>query len=123
MPKGPGIDQGDSLIRDLIGEGRITLTPEAVGPYTEMNCKLAETPPTASFSQAALDAVHAAVTDVKKQSAAAISEWSHEFSRSWNTTPNGAELDIYTDLIPDDVYEERKKQLVEMKKVYEDLFE
>ena len=65
----------------------------------------------------------AAVEDVKKQSAGAISDWSHEFSRSWNTTPNGSELDIYTDLIPDDVYEERKGQLVEMKKAYEGLFE
>jgi hypothetical protein len=45
------------------------------------------------------------------------------FLRSWKNTPNGAELDIYSDLIPDDVYEERKHELAQMKKAYEGLFE
>jgi hypothetical protein len=123
MPNGPGIDRGDSLIRELVEEGRVRTTHEPRGPYTEINCTLTDRAVEGELSAEAVAAVRAAVGDVKQHSASSISQWSHDFSRSWNNTPNGAELDIYTDLIPDDVYEARKRELVELKKAYEDLFE
>ena len=71
----------------------------------------------------AIEAIGEAVEFVKGHTAESISELSHEFSRSWNNTPNGEEMSIYTDLIPDDVYEQRKQELAELKKAYDDLFE
>jgi hypothetical protein len=122
-PRGPGIDKGDKLIRELAESGAIRQDHEARGPYTEINCKLTEQPIEGEMPEAAIQAIKTAVEDVKRHSAASISEWSHEFSRSWNNTPDGSELNIYTDLIPDDVYDDRQKELVELKKAYEDLFE
>jgi Protein of unknown function (DUF4065) len=123
MPHGPGIDEADDLLQELVQSGFITQTHEAKGPYTQIHCSITGKEIDEKFSTEAIQAIQAAVGDVKGQSAGSISQWSHEFSRSWNNTPNGTELDIYADLIPDDVYNERRKKLTKMKKVYEDLFE
>jgi hypothetical protein len=72
--------------------------------------------------QGTVEAITAALEMVQGSTATEISDWSHVFSRSWNRTPNGEELDIYTDLIPDDIYEERKALLEEAKEGYDDLF-
>jgi hypothetical protein len=123
MPNGPGIDRGDQLILELIHSGQIERIHQPKGPFTETKCRLAIQAPEGQLPEAAIQAIRAAVDDVSKRSAESISEWSHDFSRSWSDTPNGEELDIYTDLIPDDVYEERRQELLGLKKAYEDLFE
>lgn len=123
MPRGPGIDKGDKLIRELAQSGAIRQEHERKGPYTEIKCQLTDQPIEAELPEAAIAAIKSAVEDVKSYSAAAISEWSHEFSRAWNSMPDGAELDIYSDLIPDDIFDERQKQLTELKRTYEELFE
>jgi len=123
MPNGPGIDQGDSLLLQLIHSGDVVRTYEAVGPFTEINCRLAKQSKDkkSPLPQAAIKAIKLAVSDVKGRRATQVSKWSHEFSRSWNNTRDGVELDIYTDLIPDDVYEERRQQLLNLKKAYDKL--
>lgn len=123
LPHGPGIDKGDELIYLLKRSGDITLEHEPKGPYTETVCKIVDKPAAGNLPTGAVEAIDAAVKLVAAHdSAARISEWSHEVSRSWNTTPNGSELDIYSDLIPDDLYYERKQKLEELNKVYDDLF-
>ncbi len=123
MPHGPGIDDGDVLLQELVLEGRIIREHEARGPYTEIHCSITDAAIGDEMSAVAVQAIQTAISDVREQTAGSISEWSHDFSRSWNNTPNGVELDIYTDLIPDDVYHERRKKLQLLKKTYEDLFE
>lgn len=123
LPHGPGIDKGDELILQLKKSGAVTLDHEPKGPYTETICKLAEQGGLHNLPDEARKAIAAAVKVIKMHdSASQISEWSHEYSRSWNTTPNGSELDIYSDLIPDDLYYERKQKLDDLSEVYDDLF-
>ncbi len=123
LPYGPGIYKADKLILDLKKTGRIQLSHEPKGPYLETVCQLInDEVASEKLPQGAVEAVTAALDMVKSTTATEISDWSHEFSRSWNRTPNGNELDIYTDLIPDDVYEERKALLEEARKGYDDLF-
>src|SRR5262249_20804834 len=122
MPYGPGIDNGDRLILELKKAGKLQLEHEPKGPYTETICKLSGEVNESCLPHGAAAAIKEACALVQGESASTISEWSHEFSRSWNMTPNGEELNIYTDLIPDDVYEERKATLEEANKDYDNLF-
>jgi hypothetical protein len=122
LPHGPGIDKGDYLILQLKKSGDIALDHQPKGPYTETVCRIIRESP-ADLPPGAIEAIQSAVNIVKMHdSVTQISEWSHEVSRSWNTTPNGSELDIYSDLIPDDVYYERKLKLEELNVIYDDLF-
>jgi hypothetical protein len=122
LPHGPGIDNGDELIFQLKKSGSLVLEHQPQGPYTETVCKVI-VEGGQSLTDAANEAIDSAVRVIKlHDSAAQISEWSHEISRSWSNTPNGDELDIYSDLIPDDVYYERKIRAEEMNDVYDDLF-
>lgn len=124
LPHGPGIDKGEDLILQLKKSCDIAVYHEPRGPYTEMVCKLTEQSRIKDISEEATKAIKTAVGVITElhDSVAQISEWSHEASRSWNVTPNGSELDIYSDLIPDDVYYERKLKLEELNEVYDDLF-
>ncbi len=123
LPHGPGIDKGDELIFQLKRSGDIALDHEPKGPYTETVCKIVGQGALKTLPEGALEAIDSAVKVVQMHdSVTQISEWSHEVSRSWNTTPNGNELDIYSDLIPDDLYYERKQKLEELNEVYDDLF-
>ncbi len=122
MPNGPGIDQADHLLADLSADGFVVQAHVARGPFTEICCRTTDKALTDILPPEAVTAIKTAVDDVKKHSAGELSEWSHDFSRSWRNTPNGSELDIYSDLIPDDIYEQRKQELAEMKKAYEGLF-
>jgi hypothetical protein len=122
MPRGPGIDKADRLIDELIESGNVTRSHEPKGPFMEITCRLTDAPLDSDISPAATEAIREAVEAVRGHTAESISELSHDDSRSWRNAPNGTELDIYSDLIPDDVYEERAAELAEMKKAYEDLF-
>jgi hypothetical protein len=123
LPHGPGIDKGDDLILQLKKAGKISIDHEPKGPYLETVCKLTDPASVQDIPQPASEAIETAINIIRMHdSAAQISEWSHEASRSWNLTPNGNELDIYSDLIPDDVYYERKLKLEELNEVYDDLF-
>jgi hypothetical protein len=123
LPKGPGIDRGDELIIELKKAGEIELGHEPKGPYTETVCKLTSQPGDTALPPGATEAIKAACAIVMAHDRVSeLSEWSHEYSRSWNVTPNGNELDIYSDLIPDDVYWERRQKLIDLNDVYDDLF-
>lgn len=123
MPNGPGIHRAEELIDDLVARGNVEKTHEPKGPFTEVTCRLTDKAIEGELLPAAVEAIKEAVEFLKGHTTESISELSHDFSRSWNSLPNGEELNIYSDLIPDDVYEERQKELVELKKAYEELFE
>lgn len=124
LPHGPGIDKGEDLILQLKKSGDVAVEHEPRGPYTEMVCKVSEQSNLKDISEEGTKAIKTAVGVITQLhgSVEQISEWSHEVSRSWMLTPNGEELDIYSDLIPDDVYLERQLNLKELNEVYDDLF-
>jgi hypothetical protein len=122
LPNGPGIDRGEQLILELSNAGAIRVAHREKGVHTETICMLAKNPPEHLLSKEAMAAIRSAYNIVKKESVSKISHWSHQYSRSWNLASMGSELDIYNDHIPDEVYEERKQTLREMKEAYNDLF-
>jgi len=122
MPNGPGIHRADVLIEELISLGNLARSHESRGPFTEIICRLTGKEIEGELPPVAFDAIREAVKFLEGHTAASISELSHDFSRSWNSVGNGEELNIYSDLIPDDVYEQREKELIELKKAYEELF-
>lgn len=126
LPNGPGIDKGDDLILQLKKSGDVVVSHEPKGPYTEIVCKLPEQSGLKDISEEATNAIKSAVKVVTQHhnSVEQISNWSHDVdvSRSWGLTPNGEELDIYSDLIPDDIYLERDLNLKELNEFYDDLF-
>lgn len=122
MPQGPGVDQGESLIRGLVAGGKVSQGTEWVGPFREYRCRYALPVDQAVLPAAAVAAVTKAVEYVRGKTAADLSEMSHDYSRSWRETPDGRELDIYSDLIPDEEYEERKRAVAGMNAAYDEMF-
>ncbi len=101
MPQGPGIDNGSALLSELADAGRIRLSTEPNGPYTEHVFEL-----TQDWQLRQTDPRHQAVAQavqwIDGRSAASLSEETHLYSRSWRDSADGDELDIYADLLDDD---------------------
>jgi hypothetical protein len=114
MPNGPGIHAADQLLVELLEEGALDiestrrptdLTPPEV--YRETPKGMSEPP----LPESAVKAIKEAVTFIRDKSGLELSEWTHEWSRSWNMAKDGDELNIYIDLIPEDEYLERQKRV------------
>jgi hypothetical protein len=123
MPQGPGIHHGDRLLDELCQEGTLERSHEPRGPFVEISCRLKDDQVETHLSQEAVKAIQEAVSFARQYATAgSLSELSHDFSRSWNNLPDGAELNIYTDLIPDDEYQNGKDEMEQMKRDYEQIF-
>jgi hypothetical protein len=111
MPGGPGIEQADKLLQELVDEGKLTVRIEQIGPYDAIQYEVPEGSTPADLSLAAIDAIREAVVFVKDKTATELSDLTHEFSRSWNNAEMGDELNVYIDIPPKDVYEERRAKM------------
>jgi hypothetical protein len=121
MPQGPGIDNGDTLLEELEQTGEITISFRRNGPYKELVYERAhpfQVDPTSPRFQA----IEEAVEWVRGKSAADLSEETHLYSRSWRETPDGEELDIYTDLLDDREYAKLKRSLSEAEQLIQGVF-
>jgi hypothetical protein len=115
MPQGPGINNSDELFEQLESIGLVSLEKVHDGPYTEYRYRL--TPKgnsQAAAPEAAKRAIEQSVNFCKDKTAAQLSAITHERSRSWNYGQNGDILDIYIDIIPDDEYQKRQKELARL---------
>jgi hypothetical protein len=121
MPWGPGIDRGEKLLVELVHNKDLHVTHLPKGPFTETNYRIAKQAKADNLSADAMKAIKQAVKDATRHTAKSLSELSHEFCRSWRQAADGEELDIYTDLVPDDVYEERREELEKLNKIYDKL--
>jgi hypothetical protein len=107
MPNGPGIDNADSLLEEMVDEGILDLRIARVGPYAAMKYSLKKNAVPAELSIEEIDAIKSAVDFVKGKSATELSAITHEYSRSWQMGQNGDELNIYVDLEPGDRFAQR----------------
>lgn len=98
MPHGPGIHNGDSLLRELARAGQIQTEEILIGPYQSEKYVLLDEGNT-GLDEAEIKAIRQALSFVQTKDSSELSEFMHEFSRSWNQTKNGEELDIYSDLL------------------------
>jgi hypothetical protein len=84
LPFGPAIDDGANIVAQLVEEGQLRVTQQPNGPYKD-----------SVFEEL-----------VKSKTAVELSEETHLFSRSWQDSQNGEELDIYVDLLDDFEYQQ-----------------
>ena len=121
MPNGPGIDNFDQLIGELMADGLLKTGQNQNGSVFSFYFSTTDEEPAFSeLSQPEIDAIRAGVEFVSSKSAALVSEESHEQSRSWRTSKNGEELNIYTDLLSDEEYEEKISKAKNLAKVFND---
>jgi hypothetical protein len=120
-PFGVEIREASALLRELTEEGFVQTEQAESGPfpvtiYLPTNKELAsELPPPA------VQSIGRAISDLP----GLLSPfWGGplQISRAWTATPEGGELDIYLDLIPEDLYEQRQGQLEGLKDALGDLF-
>ena len=112
MPHGPGIDAGDELLRELQLRGVLQCDQVPEGPWSTNRYVLRERAlPGEKLSTAEKRAVRDAVRFVQSKTAAELSELTHEHSRSWIAARDGQPLNIYIDMIPDEEFVQRDKEL------------
>lgn len=104
LPFGPGIDEGEVLLADLVRGGALHIDRIFNGPFPESRYRLSGTFPVNTD-----DPVHRvalkAVEYLMGRSATEISQCSHEESRAWQITDNGKPMDIYLDFLSDDEFQ------------------
>jgi hypothetical protein len=112
----------DGLLRDLVDDGLAEVEVIDVGPIPV--CVYACTPAAAEghLPDAAITAVSRAIADGKDVGSNSALGWPVTLSRAWRETPEGEEMNIYIDLIPDDAHETRRRSLEEMASGCKDLF-
>jgi hypothetical protein len=120
LPFGPGIDDAKALLAELVNEKRVRRERQPAGPYWEAVFHLAERfevdPTTPRHT-----AIEKAVNWVKPLSAAELSAATHEYSRAWRDGSNGAELDIYADLLGEDETQQIRENIARAKAALESL--
>lgn len=112
MPHGPGIESGEDLLVELELTGLLDVERVREGPWTTARYKLTDR----GLASQPLDpaeqrAVREAVEFVQSKSAVEVSELTHEHSRSWLAARDGQVLNIYIDMIPDDEFRRREREL------------
>lgn len=109
MPNGPGIDRFDVLLGQLLSAGVVQTETES-GKYPSIIFMIADdTQFLSDLSGEDIEAVNAGVHFVNGRSAATVSQWSHELSRSWKLSKDGQELDIVLDAIPETASQGREE--------------
>lgn len=104
MPKGPGIDCGDDLLRELRLDGILETTDIPDGPFWASEYTLVNREIPTGLGSVEVEAIKTAADFIKGKTATSLSDWTHKVSRSWNTAEIGQELNIYIDTDTDDEY-------------------
>ena len=121
MPNGPGIDDGEAIIHELVGDGVIRTGNTGTGPYVETSFKLHGNP-RLSLTGAQLVAIQKAAGYIKKKTASKLSELTHEYSRSWLDAKNGDELNIYLDVLSEDELAQGRQSIHKLKTIVDEVF-
>jgi len=114
MTLGPGIDDHEAILKELEQEGLISVEITPVGPRRQNTYV---TTVDAEINGDEKQAILKALNWVKGKSASEISEWSHQYSRTWQNGENGDLLAIYLDILSDKEHEEIQQHLSSAKKI------
>jgi uncharacterized phage-associated protein len=116
MPHGPGIDDAQRLIAELVEEGLLSVATSQNGPFDENVYRLTGEPSPIDESTAKGRAISQAIAFVEGRTAAELSEITHEHSPTWRTTPDGGEMNIYLDLMDEEEIQSIRDRLAEIRK-------
>jgi len=112
MPFGPGIDCGDELVTELEMSGVLKRKKVPEGPWQSTRYELSGAGSDGDkLSAAEKRAIKQAVDFVGSKTATELSDLTHEFSRSWIEARDGQPLDIYIDIIPDEEFDRRERDI------------
>ncbi|HUU30823.1 MAG TPA: hypothetical protein VMY69_01830 [Phycisphaerae bacterium] len=98
MENGPGIDEGKALLDELRVEDKIGVVPRAKGPYQEFVYSLTKGAKP-NLTKAERESIKKAIAWAGSRSAARLSRWAHNFSRSLEEVPLGHEIPLYLDVL------------------------
>ena len=106
MPRGPGIDNFDVLLGELLLTGELHASSvNAGGGKKAFHFELVNMAERfQSMSEQELEAIKYAVDKVLGKTAAECSEESHIHSRSWRSAEDGEELNIHVDSLTDEEF-------------------
>jgi hypothetical protein len=112
MPRGPGIDNASMLLGELMSDGVLDVKQIQDGDFVGFRFALTGEPPAGSpLSPKAIEAIRKGVEHVDGKTAKEVSDKSHDSSRTWQSSRNGEELNIYLDLPDDDEFKERDQAI------------
>jgi hypothetical protein len=123
-PYGAEIKDRGAILQELIRDGLVATESSEVGPFpcTLYGCTgkrfVSDLP--AGATEAIRDALRFLLAHQSPWPS--FGGWWVAFSRAWRSTAVGAEIDIYLDLIPDEEYEEQRRQLEGLKAGLADIF-
>lgn len=107
MPHGPGIGDVDELTGSMMVDDELVVTDVAKGQFTAMAYELGLEPIPDELPEDMKAAVAEAVEWIRGKTANQLSNESHEASWQWRQLSDGMEMDIFLDLIPEEVYTEK----------------
>jgi hypothetical protein len=119
--RGVEIRDASALLGELVEEEFVRAESVERGPFSVTVYHPAGKESESELPSAAVEAIRQAATEFPLFSHC-VSAWPIPFSRAWCTTPVGEEMDVYLDLIPEDEYEERRRQMEGLKEGLRDLF-
>jgi hypothetical protein len=123
MPNGPGIDEGNALVQELERDGFIRRSSRTVlGPFVEDCCSATTKELADDLPEPAIQAIREAVAFVENASATSLSNLSHDMSRSWRESEDRQELNIYSDLVPDDAFIEQREVAEKLNDAFDEMF-
>jgi hypothetical protein len=118
---GPEILGASTLLCELAEDGLVRTAHTECGPFPVTLYVATPKGPASELPLAAVEAIQQAVT-----APSIFQGWpwgrSVRCSRAWATARDGGEMDIYLDLIPEEQYEERQRQLDGLKEALGGLF-
>jgi hypothetical protein len=114
MPNGPGIDSFDVLLGELMAEGKMECISVEWRDCSGFRFSIPSGIPQETLPIGAEEAIAYALKQIKGKTASAVSAQSHDDSRSWREASDGEELNIYTDLLGDEEYRQRKQRAAEI---------
>jgi hypothetical protein len=120
LPRGPAVDAGDLLLRELRDQGVLQLGQRPVGPYVEEVFTLRQKIGGLTIEE--LDSIRQAVAHIGDRAAVAVSDETHEFSNTWDDTDNGRQMNIYADLLTESEYDEMKQRHREIGEAVDAIF-
>jgi hypothetical protein len=118
---GVEIRDASALLGELVEEELVRAEPVERGPFFVTVYQPTGKESESELSPAAVEAIRQAATEYPLFSHH-VSAWPIPFSRAWCATPVGEEMDVYLDLIPEEEYEERRRQMEGLKEGLRDLF-
>jgi hypothetical protein len=107
---GVEIKNASALLAELVEEGLVRVEQVECGPFpVAVYCPTGKEDG-AEMPAAAVQAIRQACNDAPPLLPFRCG-WPPLYSRTWRNTPEGEEMDIYLDLIPEDLYQERRREL------------